>query len=260
MSTLHIETAGDGPDVVLIHGWGLHGGIWAPLAAELSARFRVHTIDLPGHGHSHACPMPGTTIEDLAHLLLEEIPQPAAWVGWSLGGMAALAAARLAPSAVSRLALISTTPRFVVDTDWPHGLAAGIFNQFAADLETDYRATLWRFLSLQAGTDEGGRSVLRALRAHMTARGEPTREALRAGLRLLHDSDLRPMLAHIAVTTRAWHGGRDRLVPLSAGAYMAEHLPHASFESIDDAGHAPFLSHASLLAGQLTSFLEQSPP
>jgi pimeloyl-[acyl-carrier protein] methyl ester esterase len=257
VTRLHRETAGHGRDVALIHGWGLHGGIWALLAAELSARFRVHTIDLPGHGLSRDCPMPGASIEDLALALLEEIPRPAAWVGWSLGGMAALSAARLAPAAVTKLALISTTPRFVAGDDWPHGLAAETFNQFAADLETDYRATLWRFLSLQVGSDEGGRDLLRGLRTHMAARAEPTKAALRAGLRLLHDSDLRPALAHIAVTARVWHGGRDRLVPRSAGEYLAGHLPHAGFESIDVAGHAPFLSHAPLMADQLMTFLEQ---
>lgn len=260
MNTLHIETTGHGPNVVLIHGWGLHGGIWAPLVEELSAWFRVHTLDLPGHGFSNACPMPGTQIEDLARLLLEEVPQPAAWVGWSLGGMAALAAARLAPAAVSRLALISTTPRFVADAGWPHGLAAETFERFAADLENDYRATLWRFLSLQVGAEGGGRDLLRTLRAHIAARAEPAQTALRIGLRWLQESDLRSTLAHISVTTRVWHGGRDRLVPLAAGVYLAGLLPRARLETIDDAGHAPFLSHAALLAGQLASFLEQPSP
>ena len=49
---MHIEIHGDGPDLVLIHGWAMHGGIFAPLLDALAARFRVHLVDLPGHGCS----------------------------------------------------------------------------------------------------------------------------------------------------------------------------------------------------------------
>ncbi|HRA24442.1 MAG TPA: alpha/beta fold hydrolase, partial [Usitatibacteraceae bacterium] len=49
---LHVELAGQGPDLVLLHGWGLHGGVWQGLARELAPAFRLHLVDLPGHGHS----------------------------------------------------------------------------------------------------------------------------------------------------------------------------------------------------------------
>ena len=49
---LHVERLGSGPDLVLLHGWALHGGAWAPVAKRLAPRFRVHVVDLPGHGLS----------------------------------------------------------------------------------------------------------------------------------------------------------------------------------------------------------------
>ena len=49
---MHIETCGSGPDLVLIHGWAMHGGIFAPLTPLLREHFRVHLVDLPGHGYS----------------------------------------------------------------------------------------------------------------------------------------------------------------------------------------------------------------
>src|SRR3546814_7929519 len=50
---MHIERCGDhGPDLVLIHGWAMHAGIFAPLRDELATRYRLHLVDLPGHGHS----------------------------------------------------------------------------------------------------------------------------------------------------------------------------------------------------------------
>ena len=49
---LHVETRGEGPDLVLLHGWALHGGIWGPWLDELAMQARLHVIDLPGHGRT----------------------------------------------------------------------------------------------------------------------------------------------------------------------------------------------------------------
>ena len=51
--SLHIEVVGKGPALVLIHGWALHGGVFAPLVDRLAAHYQLHLVDLPGHGFSH---------------------------------------------------------------------------------------------------------------------------------------------------------------------------------------------------------------
>ena len=95
---MHIETLGSGPDLVLIHGWALHGGVFAPLARRLAPHFRLHLVDLPGHGLSRD---PDETL-DLRSVAVHVAAQtpPAIWLGWSLGGLLALrAAAALLPLA-----------------------------------------------------------------------------------------------------------------------------------------------------------------
>ena len=52
MTPLHVESSGDGPPLVLLHGWAMHGGLFATLLPSLAQQFRVHVVDLPGHGHS----------------------------------------------------------------------------------------------------------------------------------------------------------------------------------------------------------------
>lgn len=251
--SLHAETLGrTGPDVVLIHGWGLHGGIWGELPGRLAGACRVTLVDLPGHGRSG--PLPGTPdIDEIAEAVAAAVPSGATWVGWSLGGMVALAAASRNTD-LRRLVVVGTNPRFVASEDWP-GMAPELLATFAADLAGDYRATLNRFLALQTRGAGGGREALRDLRARLFAHGEPDAGSLRAGLRILAETDLRPRLASVAVPALVIHGSRDTLVPGEAAERSAEALG-AELAVIDGAGHAPFLSHFDEFAMRLESFID----
>ena len=75
----------------MVHGWGLHGGIWKPLLPLLEAHFRVTCVDLPGHGRSGW--QGEETLDAMAGALLSVAPAGAAWLGWSLGGLVAARAA-----------------------------------------------------------------------------------------------------------------------------------------------------------------------
>jgi pimeloyl-[acyl-carrier protein] methyl ester esterase len=251
--TLHCARSGQGVPLVLVHGWGLHGGIWSDLAAQLAADQRVIVPDLPGHGRSRAVPMPAQLTE-LAEMMAGVVDEPAVWLGWSLGGLVALAVAQRYPHKVARLMLVGSTPRFVQSPDWPHGMAEPVFREFAAALTRDYRATLMRFLSLQAGSDEEGRALIRRLRGEVFEHGEPAPAALANGLTILERSDLRAHLAQIRVPARVVHGRLDRLTPPGAGEYLAAQLPHAGFTLLDGAGHAPFLSQPQRFMATLREF------
>lgn len=253
--TLYYERAGHGPDIVLVHGWGLHGGVWSELARDLSARYRVTVVDLPGHGRSRTIASSAFTAESLAEEIGRILPGLAIWLGWSLGGLAALAAARHTPHAVAKLVLVGATPKFVQAPDWDCALAPEVLDGFAQELETDTRAALTRFLSLQLGDGEAERVTLRRLRAELFRYGEPERTALRAGLRLLKETDLLGALSGIEAPTLVLHGGRDRLAPSGAGEYLAANLKRARLVRIDAAGHIPFLSHAALFHRELEGFL-----
>ena len=253
--SLHIERAGHGPAVVLLHGWGLHGGIWKGLADKLAGQFTVITVDLPGHGHSRATAMP-EQLAAVADLVARVVDEPATWLGWSLGGLVALDGARRHPHKVMRLVLVDSTPRFVQHDDWQPAMPPDVFSQFAASLDKDYRATVLRFLSLQAGNDDEGRKLIKTLRGEIFARGEPEPQALAHGLALLEHSDLRRAVSGIAAPTLVIHGEHDRLVPPAAGAWLAGAMPHARLETLEGAGHAPFLSHPQRVLDALRGFLQ----
>lgn len=251
---IHVESSGQGPDMVLLHGWGLHGGIWQGIAPLLAPHYRLHIIDLPGHGRSAALANE-YTLENVARAVMQAAPEHATWIGWSLGGRVALsAAAQGAP--ITRLVLIGTNPCFTRRNDWPHAMPAEELEQFAAALHDDWQGTLQRFLAVQARGSERARDELRALRQELFTHGQPRPEALAGGLEILRSADLRPLLPSIARPTLVLHGARDTLAPLAAAEYTAAHLPHGHLHVIEGAGHAPFLSHPDAFLAALEGFLD----
>ena len=239
----HYERAGHGPDVLLVHGWGLYGGIWSDFAAGLADTARVTRVDLPGHGQSE--PSADYTLDELADALVDLCPAPAVAVGWSLGALAVLTLAQRHTTHLRGMILFGATPRFVTGPDWTCAVAPSLLREFAADLERDYHGTLSRFLALQLGRGHAERDLLKRLRALAVDHAAPSVSGLRAGLALLERTDLRPALPAIDVPALVIHGGRDRLAPPAAGAYLAATLPRARLHTVPDAGHAPFLSHTA---------------
>jgi pimeloyl-[acyl-carrier protein] methyl ester esterase len=250
---LHIDVTGNGPPLVLLHGWAMHGGVFAPLVARLRERFTLHVVDLPGHGLSRDCTLP-LALEPCVEAIAAQVPV-APWCGWSLGGLIALHAAATRPDAVPRLAMLCASPRFVRGEDWKYGVSAEIFRDFAAGLRADYRATLDRFVALEAFGSDRAKEEIHALRNDLFARGEPSAYVLADGLDLLETADLRGELPTLRTPSLWLAGRRDRLVDPRAMREAAALAPDAQMHVIEHAGHAPFLTHADEVALRLEGFL-----
>jgi pimeloyl-[acyl-carrier protein] methyl ester esterase len=248
VSGVCVESTGRGPPLVLLHGWAMHSGLFAPLLPRLTSRFRVHRVDLPGHGGS-ATVAPyalDTIVAAVATAVARsagDVEGPLTLLGWSLGGAVALRWAHTEPARITRLILTGTTPCFVARPDWPHAMAATTLQRFGDELAVAYRLTLQRFIALQVQGSEHARAVRAQLRDELFARGEPSPETLRAALELLGRTDLRGEVGAIAQPTLVIAGARDALTPPPASEWLARALPRGAFRLIDGAGHAAFLSH-----------------
>lgn len=253
---LFIEVAGKGPALVLIHGWALHGGVFAPLLERLADDFQLHLVDLPGHGHSRESSLP-LDLQPCVDEILAHTP-PAAWLGWSLGGLFALHAASVSDQ-VRGLLLVAATPRFVRAPDWPHAVEASVFQQFGAELQRDYRGTLERFLALDTIGSEHARAELRTLKDKLYAHGEPAPQALLQGLALLERGDLRALLPALEVPSTWISGRRDRLVSPAGMAAAAALCTDGLHLDIAGGGHAPFLGHADQVAREIRHFMARLP-
>jgi len=110
------EGAGTGPLALLLHGGGQTRHAWNETAVRLTGEgFDVVRYDARGHGDSDWAPDGDYRMETHARDLigvLGALGRPAALVGASMGGVAALIAAATAPALVRALALVDIVPRF----------------------------------------------------------------------------------------------------------------------------------------------------
>jgi pimeloyl-[acyl-carrier protein] methyl ester esterase len=251
---MQIATRGNGPPLVLIHGWAMHSGLFGPLLDRLSERRTLYLVDLPGHGRSRDDASPLELESSVAAIIAQTPPAP--WLGWSLGGLFALHAAATRSAQVSALIMLCSTPCFVRANGWPHGMDVEVFRKFEVDLQTDIHGTLERFLALETLGCERAVAELRSLRAEAFAHGDPARGALADGLNLLETCDLRASLPTLRVPN-LWIGTRrDRLVDHRAVAAAAAMTPGSRTLRFDS-GHAPFLTHADALADAVLAFLDE---
>ena len=211
--SLKISSRGQGPELVLLHGWAMHSGIWGGVVDVLASEFRVNLVDLPGHGVNRNVPL-SRNLNEVAELILSELP-PAVWIGWSLGGLVALAAALRQPQKVHRTILVAATPCFSKQADWDFGVSAAAQQAFADGLESDFEETINQFCLQCFGAAWVGES-LRRLGRSAVSDNVPARHVLHTGLHLLYSNDLLADLSTSKVPVLFLGGTRDRTIKVES--------------------------------------------
>lgn len=237
----------------MLHGWGMNLRAFDALRARLPDIATI-AIDLPGHGRSAWSPELAEFDAQCA-AVLAALPPRCMLLGWSLGAKLAMALAAAHPQRIDALVLVSATPKFARAADWPHGMDPASLRAFRSVLEQDWRQTLQDFVWLQVrgsrDADAAAQSLLGALAEH----GEPRREALLAGMRVLEQLDLRPQVPRLTQPALLVAGRHDRVTLPGAAHWLASALPRASLLELPRAGHAPHISHADEVAAALRDFL-----
>jgi pimeloyl-ACP methyl ester carboxylesterase len=111
---LYVETHGDGPPLVLLHGGLGSGEMFGPILPALAEQHRVLTVDLQGHGRTADIDRPldvRLMADDIAALIDHLGLGPVDVMGYSLGGGVALHTAARHPDRVRRLVLVSANTR-----------------------------------------------------------------------------------------------------------------------------------------------------
>lgn len=249
------EVAGDGPAVVLIHGFGLDMRMWDPQIAPLAARFRVVRYDCRGFGASGPLDpgVPYTHAGDLVALLDYLGIGDAVLAGLSFGGRVALQAALAAPDRVRGLALLDA----VLDgVPWDP--------ESARALDEVARR-------VQAGGVRAGREAWLAHPLFAAARERPDLAAALAAMvagypgqhwlgQDPHRETRRPIdvLEGIAVPALVAVGERDVPGFREMSAVLARRIPGAAYHVVADAGHMVTMEQPAAVNALLTGFLQEA--
>ncbi|MDF1580725.1 MAG: alpha/beta fold hydrolase [Desulfuromonadales bacterium] len=242
---LSYRDLGNGPPLIMLHGWTMSSLVFSEVAQQLADDFRVLIPDLRGHGAS--APGDGYALADFVADLRQWIAglglERCSLLGWSLGGQVACELCSLPQGPVERLVLIATTPRFANGDGWEGGLPTAQVKAMGRNIRRAYAKTMEEFFHLQFAGEALPRERLRAIAQFAVRPAKlPASEVALAALETLTGADQRAQLAQIKVPTLIVHGSSDPIVPIAAGRYLATQLPHADLVTLPGIGHAPFLS------------------
>lgn len=252
--TVFVEVAGRGPNLTLLHGWGLNGAVWNGVRNTLAERYTLHIVDLPGHGLSKGSAT--TTITAMADAVASAMPKRSHVLGWSLGGLVSQDLARRHAERIDKLILVATTPSFLQRNNWPHAVQPAVLADFGARLSNNYAATIKSFLALQVLNTPNVRDTVNTLQEAIVSRGIINLHALADALEILRTTDLREQVPALARPALVIQGDHDALTPEPAARWLAEHMPNACYAMIAGAAHAPFMSHRDAFLRELDLFLQ----
>ena len=252
MSDITFKTlGGEGPDLVLIHGFGSDRLSWAGNSPALMEVARVHSLDLPGHGDSLAAEAGDGSPLALAELVADALDangiKQAHLLGHSLGGSIAIVLALAEPARVLSLSLLA-----------PAGLGRGIDREFLAAFpelasKDDAEALLQRLVSKPLLIN---RFTIARVLEQLDRTG--AREALRAiaeGV-LAQEAQLGDWASKIAATgipRLVIFGGADQINPPDANALVGF---AGRTVVIPEAGHLPHVEAARQVNEALTDFIK----
>ncbi|WP_300531080.1 alpha/beta hydrolase [Maricaulis sp.] len=239
---------GEGPAIVLVHGWAASSQFFEDLSARLARDHRVIIPDLRAHGETPAGDTPLSIkllASDVAALIDALELDNAVALGWSMGALVLwqyLSEPGRRP--LAGLVVEDMSPRILNSADWSLGMVNGL-DAASSARALDVMRKDWP-------------AYVRAFTPHMfardTARGNPdlvarTSERMRhldsdAMARLwasMAQQDLRPALPAIRVPTLIAYGGRSDAYGPETSRYLVETLPNASRQEFSRSGHAPHL-------------------
>lgn len=262
--TRALELDGEGPPLLLLHGWGDSADTWRAVLDRLRRRGRRATaLDMPGFGTASRLSNDGAVLPQLdrfvrAALISVGDGEPAVICGNSLGGCVSLRAAEnddleiagVVPIAPAGLELARWVPiiegepmvRAVLRSPLP--VPRPIVRQVVGEL---YR----RLAFADTGRIEPG--AVASFCSHIETRQRAS-EVLAIGRRLRPEMGDAFHLDRVRCPLLVIWGDRDRMVPVSGTKQIVEQLPDARIEVLEGYGHCPQVEAADRVTELVADF------
>lgn len=260
MLSPHTRSIGQGPTVVLLHSSGSSGRQWDPLMQALQSRYRVHAIDLHGHGGTAAWnSVHRMKLADEASLV-EPLLRDAAsahLIGHSYGGALALKLAALHPSRIASIAVFEPVMFRLLFDDSASALAAEQVMIAARsitswnDLGQPDRAAQ-HFVDFWSG--QGAWARMPDARQRVIAARIPS--IIGHFHALFTDDYSRRDLTRLAVPALCLTGTQTTEATRRIGELLRCWMPEATHELMSGMGHMGPITHAARVTERIVKFLD----
>jgi len=246
---LRVRTAGQGPAVLLVHGWALDLDMWTPQFAALAGRYRLIAVDRRGFGFSSGTPSIEDDVADVDELLAKLGVARLAIVGMSQAARVALRWAIANPARIASLVL-DGPPRDLLAIGRPQGeITLATYRELVRDQGIDAFRKEWLDHPLMQLQTHDART--RALVREMVAR-YPGHDLLAddsPGVSRIGD------LHRLDVPVLIINGEYDSDMRIGAGAELARALPDARLAVIPGAGHLSNLDNPAAYNKVLSEYV-----
>ncbi|OJJ16430.1 alpha/beta hydrolase [marine bacterium AO1-C] len=226
---VHYKVTGEGPHLLLLHGWGCDLEIFKPIQDHLSQRYTTYSIDFPGFGKTPDPPQPWSTEEYAA--LTEEFIQKLnlenpILLGHSFGGRVSI-----------RLSAKHPIPKVILTG------GAGL----KPKRKLDYYIKVYSYKTVKnvlklPGLRNYSEQILEKYRKKSGSSDyQKASGIMRQTLVKVVNEDLRYLLPSIKASTLLIWGENDTATPLSDAHVMEKEIPDAGLAVLKNAGHYGFL-------------------
>ena len=258
---LSVHLQGEGPALLLLHGFTGSNAMWTPHLAAFEG-FTTVSVDLLGHGESDAPPTPNRyrmerCVDDLTSLLNHLKIERVAVLGYSMGGRVALQLALRAPGRLWALVLESTSPGIDDPAEREDRVRSDA--ALADEIERngiDAFVDGWQALPLfasQSRLSAAAREELRRQRLRNSPVG--LANSLR-GAGAGQEAPVLNRLGEIRIPTLLIAGALDQKY-VALARKMSDALPCARTQIVSDAGHATHLEQPEAFDRVVREFLRE---
>ena len=261
--TLHYTVTGQGPPVVLVHGYAHAQTMWRrPVEHYLQKHFRCYALDLPGHGLSDTPPLAWFRIENftatLRQFCLSLALENFILIGYSMGGLISLDLTLRYPDLVTNLVLINAPihGRFLARFDPLLRLEKFIQHPIAEKLFRLYNRYYWLSIPVELNRYANPKLIFsESCRRIQLEMGQCHLQTLFGNYKAIRAFALRQKIAALRPPTLIITSDKDRVVPPGHARLIDEQISQAQLVVIPNCGHLPLDEQPDLFDAVLKQYL-----